>query len=63
MLHQAVPPQLQGGRRISHSAEFRRREQAYPDYDRAIAWERENLALLLGGARPPFRFDPDDPLA
>src|SRR5690606_16937012 len=64
MLHQAVPPKMVGGRRISHSAEFRALEQAYPDYERAIAWERENLLLLLG-ARPRGRrvFDPDDLLA
>lgn len=63
MLHHVVQPVTVGGRRVSHTPEFRRREQAYPEYDRAIAWERKHLALLLG--RQPKRpvFDFDDPLA
>lgn len=64
MLHQAVPPKMIGGRRIAHSAEFRSLERAYPEYGRAIAWERENLSLLLGaGPRRRRIFDPEDPLA
>ena len=64
MLHQAVPPRMIGGRRVAHSPEFRRLEQAYPDYDRSIAWERKNLHLLLGASVPRrMQFDPDDPLA
>lgn len=64
MLHQAVPPRIIGGRRIAHTPEFRELEAAYPDYDRALAWESRNLSLLLGDG-PPRRasFDPDDPLA
>lgn len=63
MLHHVIPPVTMGGRRVSHTPEFRRREQAYPDYERALAWERKHLALLLG--RQPRRpvFDFDDPLA
>ena len=64
MLHQASPPRMIGGRRVSHTPEFRRLEQAYPDYDRGIAWERDHLPLLLGGVRRrPIVFDPDAPLA
>jgi hypothetical protein len=48
MLHQAVPGRQTGSRRQHHGPEFRARERAYPDYERAIAWERENLGLLLG---------------
>jgi len=48
MLHQAVPGDDRGSRREHHGPPFRRRERAYPGYARAIAWERENLALLLG---------------
>ncbi len=47
MLHQAVPVREVGGRRIVHGPEFRRREQAYPDHERAKRWEQENLRLLL----------------
>jgi hypothetical protein len=47
MLHQAVPAREAGGRRVVHGAEFRRRERAYPDHERAKAWEERNLALLL----------------
>lgn len=63
MLHQAIPPRLVGGRRIAHSAEFRRAEQAYPDYERAMRWERENIQLLLAAPRRAPAFDLDDPLA
>jgi len=47
MLHQVVPARESGGRRIVHGREFRSRERAYPDHDRAKAWEERNLALLL----------------
>jgi hypothetical protein len=32
---------------VFHTAEFRRRERAYPDFLRAIAWEKANLDKLL----------------
>jgi len=37
------------GRRCVHSPEFRRREKAYPDYERAVAWQSTaaNLRRLL----------------
>lgn len=37
------------GRRSVHSAEFRRMEKAYPDYERALAWQSctANLRRLL----------------
>lgn len=37
------------GRRQIHSAEFRKLEQAYPDYDKAVVWQntRANLKKLL----------------
>jgi hypothetical protein len=48
MLHQAVPPVLtEDGRRIVHGPLFRARERRFPGYDRARAWERQNLHLLL----------------
>ncbi len=47
MLHQAVPAREVGGRRVVHGADFRRRERAYPDHDRARAWEDRHLSLLL----------------
>ncbi len=47
MLHQAVPAREAGGRRVIHGAEFRRRERAYHDHERARAWEASHLALLL----------------
>lgn len=48
MLHQAVPGTDNGRRRQHHGPAFRARERAYPDYARALAWEKENLSLLLG---------------
>jgi hypothetical protein len=47
MLHQAVPGRSRGGRNEYHSVEFRRRERTFPDYARAIAWEKKHLGLLL----------------
>lgn len=47
MLHQDIPAREEGGRRLVHGLEFRRRERAYPDHERAKAWEERNLALLL----------------
>ncbi len=53
MLHAALAKESPrgDGRRIVHGAEFRRREQAYPDYERATAWETSNLKRLLRGKR------------
>jgi len=51
MLHQVVPVVERRGRRVVHSAEFRRRERSHPDHERARRWEAENLHLLLGGPR------------
>ncbi len=48
MLHQAIPGRDTGTRKQHHGPEFRAREQRYPDYERALAWEKENLNLLLG---------------
>ena len=47
MLHQAVPAREVNGRRVVHGAEFRRRERAWSDFERALAWERANIRLLL----------------
>jgi hypothetical protein len=48
MLHQAVPGRHRGRRQQHHGPDFCARERAYPDYERAAAWESENVALLLG---------------
>ncbi len=47
MLHHVVPAPVRNGRQRFHSAEFRRLERAYPDFERALAWERTNLPKLL----------------
>ena len=48
MLHQVFPPTVEdGGRRCVHGPEFRAAERRYPGYDRARAWERAHLHLLL----------------
>jgi len=49
MLHQVVPPEERGGRRVVHGPAFRRRERAWHGHARARAWERANLSLLLSG--------------
>jgi predicted SprT family Zn-dependent metalloprotease len=48
MLHQIYPPTVESdGRRCVHGAEFRAAERRYPGYERARAWERAHLHLLL----------------
>jgi hypothetical protein len=47
MLHQVVPAVERNGRRVVHGREFRRRERAFPDFERARRWEDANLHLLL----------------
>lgn len=41
MLHAELKVQDKRGRRCIHSREFRRREHAHPDFERAKKWERE----------------------
>jgi len=52
LLHALIPPrQAPDGRWIHHGPDFRAREQAYPDYQRARDWERENMGRLLRSSR------------
>jgi len=47
MLHHVVPAVVENGRHQFHPPEFRELERRYPDYDRAIRWERRHLQRLL----------------
>lgn len=47
MLHQVVGFELINGVLVAHTPEFRRREQRYPRYVQAAAWESRNLSRLL----------------
>ena len=40
MLHSVIPVEKKNGRRLIHTAEFRRREQLFKDYKKAAAWEK-----------------------
>lgn len=52
LLHAVHPPAKDaGGRWIHHGSDFRRREQAHPDYSRALSWEQRNLPALIRSAR------------
>lgn len=51
LLHAAIPARRQGRRTIHHGPEFRRRERAYPEYERAKRWEDENIERLLRSTR------------
>jgi hypothetical protein len=52
LLHAALPADgASPSRRVHHGPDFRRREEAYPDYPRAVAWQARNLAELLRAAR------------
>lgn len=51
LLHDAIPANVDSaGRRSVHSDEFRAREREFADFERARAWERRHLSILL---RPP----------
>jgi len=59
ILHAALPPRPGRGRRwIHHSAEFRRREQAFDEHAPALVWEERNLGRLIRSARTLERFVP-----
>ncbi len=47
MLHAAVPPVVENGRRRIHTPEFRRRERLLPSYQRAEHWLDRNLKRLI----------------
>jgi hypothetical protein len=47
MLHHVMPATRVDGRRKLHPPEFRARERAYRQYERAVAWEQTNLDRLL----------------
>ena len=48
MLHQIFPPSpAAGGRRTVHGKAFREAEREFPGYERARAWEKAHLHLLL----------------
>jgi hypothetical protein len=47
MLHQLYPSGDGTGRRVHHPRAFRDRERAFPVYEAALRWERDNLRLLL----------------
>ena len=51
-LHAELPTQRDAsGRLRHHTPEFRAREEAYPDHERAREWERRNIGMLIRSAR------------
>jgi hypothetical protein len=59
LLHAVHPPHKSSGNRwIHHGKKFRRREHAYADYARAVAWEERNLTALISAARKGTAFVP-----
>lgn len=47
MLHHVMPMPVANGRRQFHTPEFRVRERAFPEYERAIRWEKRYVHRLL----------------
>lgn len=47
LLHALFPPVKKSSQRVVHTPEFRRREEQFPRYDEAIAWERKNLSRFM----------------
>ncbi len=50
MLHHVLPARAGAGRRVLHGKDFRERERAFPDYERALAWEKRHLGRLLAAS-------------
>jgi hypothetical protein len=55
MLHHVIGSIDTGGRRRVHTAEFRRREQAYVHHRRASTWEKNHVGKLLKRSTSPVR--------
>jgi hypothetical protein len=53
MLHHVIGSIETNGQRRVHTAEFRRREQAYIHYHRAATWEKNNIRKLLRRSTGP----------
>jgi len=51
LLHALVPSKRIGRKLIHHGAEFRARERAHPDFERATEWEKRHLQRLIRSAR------------
>lgn len=47
LLHHVIPPVRIGRTTVLHPVQFSQREQHYPQYIRALDWERRNLHRLL----------------
>lgn len=46
-LHIAIPPRREGGRRVVHGPDFRKREREYDHYEAWMKWHREGLPKAL----------------
>ena len=46
LLHKALGIKTSGSRRMAHTAEFRKLEQAHPDYERAEAFLQKLVKIL-----------------
>ena len=46
-LHIAIPPRREGGRRVVHGPDFRKREREYDHYDLWRRWHRDGLPKAL----------------
>jgi hypothetical protein len=47
MLHHVIPASRGPGRALLHPPEFRRREEDFRHYERAIAWEKSHIGRIL----------------
>lgn len=55
LLHEVIPIRREHGRWVHHPLEFRRRERQFPNFERALRWERENIARLFNAQRSTNR--------
>jgi hypothetical protein len=47
MLHHVIPASRGPGRALLHPPEFRKREELFRHYERAIAWEKSHIGRIL----------------
>jgi hypothetical protein len=57
-LHIAIPPRHEGGRRVVHGPDFRKREREYAHFEAWRRWHREGLPKALGRLRKTRRLAP-----
>lgn len=51
MLHIAQPPYKKNGRRVIHGREYRKAQDAFPELDRWLLWEKKHMHEIIASLR------------